>query len=88
MPVLFHLLDSQDKALQGPPGVMLPTPSKFCAAMRYLGIEKDDHIVCYDTMGFWMTARGAWMLKVRFVLSRPCSFINQGFIELTIWRWR
>lgn len=72
MLVLLHLLESQDSALQGSPSIMLPTPSKFCAGMRYLGIKTGDHIVCYDTMGFWMTARGAWMLKVHFVLSSGC----------------
>ncbi|KAG7087514.1 hypothetical protein E1B28_013475 [Marasmius oreades] len=44
--------------------IMLPTAGKFVGAMRYLGIRRDDHIVCYDVMGFWTPARGAWMLKV------------------------
>ncbi|KIK57023.1 hypothetical protein GYMLUDRAFT_46635 [Collybiopsis luxurians FD-317 M1] len=44
--------------------IMLPTAGKFVGVMRYLGIRRDDHIVCYDVMGFWTPARGAWMLKV------------------------
>ena len=44
--------------------IMLPTAGRFVGVMRYLGIRRDDHIVCYDVMGFWTPARGAWMLKV------------------------
>ncbi|KAK7445716.1 hypothetical protein VKT23_014711 [Stygiomarasmius scandens] len=44
--------------------IMLPTPGKFTAIMRRLGINRDDHLVCYDVLGFWTPARGAWMLKV------------------------
>ncbi|KAF5381160.1 hypothetical protein D9757_009404 [Collybiopsis confluens] len=53
---------SEDPGLQT--AIMLPTPGRFVGAMRYLGIRRNDHIVCYDVPGFWTPARGAWMLKV------------------------
>lgn len=44
--------------------IMLPSPETFVAVMRYLGVERTDHIVCYDCHGMWTSARGAWMLMV------------------------
>lgn len=67
---------------------MLPEPSKFCAAMRYFGIKRDDHVVCYDNMGFWTTARGAWTLKVRLrpspaLLFSVCTLLIYSDAEFT-----
>ncbi|KAF5363136.1 hypothetical protein D9758_008351 [Tetrapyrgos nigripes] len=61
--------------------IMLPTTGKFVGAMRYLGIRRDDHIICYDVMGFWTPARGAWMLKV--FGHEKVSVLNGG---LPAWR--
>ena len=43
---------------------MLPSPSKFEAAVQALGISKKSQIICYDAMGIFSSPRAWWMFKV------------------------
>lgn len=43
---------------------MLPTPLEFGNAVGNMGISTDDHIVVYDGMGIFSSARVWWMFKI------------------------
>lgn len=43
---------------------MLPTAEQFGAAVGAMGIAHDDHIVVYDGMGIFSSARVWWMFKI------------------------
>lgn len=43
---------------------MLPTPEKFAARMRKLGIGDGNRIVVYDAHGMMSAARAWWMLRI------------------------
>ncbi|HLI10861.1 MAG TPA: 3-mercaptopyruvate sulfurtransferase [Alphaproteobacteria bacterium] len=43
---------------------MLPSPEKFAARMRKLGIDNTSHIVVYDSAGLFSAARVWWTFRV------------------------
>lgn len=43
---------------------MLPTPEKFVARVRKMGIGDGDKVVVYDDKGIYSAARGWWMFRV------------------------
>ena len=59
--VFFDLEASSDQG--NPLPHMLPTPEVFAARMGLLGINADDSLVVYDTVGIRSAARVWWMLR-------------------------
>ena len=49
---------------QGYVGHMLPSPSTFAQACTNLGINNDDHLLFYDTLGLFSSPRAAFTFKV------------------------
>jgi thiosulfate/3-mercaptopyruvate sulfurtransferase len=43
---------------------MLPSPEKFAARVRRLGIGDGHRVICYDQNGFFASARAWWMFRV------------------------
>jgi thiosulfate/3-mercaptopyruvate sulfurtransferase len=43
---------------------MMPTATQFAQQVGELGITNNDHIVVYDTPGFFSAPRVYWMFKV------------------------
>jgi thiosulfate/3-mercaptopyruvate sulfurtransferase len=43
---------------------MLPSPEKFSARVRKLGIGDGKRVICYDTAGLFSAARVWWMFRV------------------------
>ena len=43
---------------------MVPSPDGFAAAMRGLGLGKEDHVVFYDDSDIRTAARGWWMMRL------------------------
>lgn len=42
---------------------MLPAPDQFEAQMSALGISNKDHVIAYDSNGFFASARAWWMFR-------------------------
>lgn len=44
-------------------GHMMPTPDKFAEACQQLGVERDSHVVLYDSLGVFSSPRAAFTFK-------------------------
>lgn len=42
---------------------MLPTAGRFSSELRSLGVDSEDHVVCYDGKGIFSGARLWWMAR-------------------------
>lgn len=60
---VFVDLETDLAAASGAGRHPLPTPDEFTETMRRLGVDKEHHVVVYDTSGGAIAARMWWMLR-------------------------
>lgn len=68
----FDIESIKDKTSKFPH--MMPTATQFAQQVGELGITNNDHIVVYDTAGFFSAPRVYWMFKV-IKRSRSCCWV-------------
>lgn len=78
---VFVDLEAQLTGASGPGRHPLPSPQEFAETMRELGVDKEHHVVVYDTSGGAIAARMWWMLRSAGHFS--VQVLDGGFVK---WR--